>query len=141
MGFSYLPHTADVKILAGGNNFLEALEALLQGCTNILVPVDTVERTSSNSITVEGATKERLVYEFLSTIIAGIDIDGFLPISGEFTITQRTHGVQSYVLNATLYGDTIERYETSGAIKAVTLHDLTVQETAEECTITVVLDI
>lgn len=124
--FDYLEHTADVYILAYGNNIIELLENAGIALFETMTSTDKVMRKVSRNIEAHGIDLENLLYcwlEELLTIYYSENIMcGNIRVD-EFIVLRRSNGID-YRVKGLCIGEEFdpERHESKVEVKAITYH-------------------
>jgi len=136
-GFRILDHPADLGIEAYGKTLAEAFEQAACGVISIIVGTSKVEERSFRNVTLEGSDLEQLLVRWLEEVLYLYDGDHF--ISGRFQISH----LESGRLQAMIYGEPFDpdRHTTRMDVKAITYHQLKLQEKKGKSLVQVFLDI
>lgn len=143
--FEIIPHTADLKIRAYGNTFEELFRNALKGMFSSIKPQgprihykedmpEIHHFTAEHEVTVHSMNKELLLIDFLSECLYLSDVNNEAYFDTRFTLLNETE------LECTVYGVHITGFEEV-EIKAVTYHDLEMQEIDSVWQATIVFDI
>jgi SHS2 domain-containing protein len=136
MKYKYLPHTADAKFVAYGNNIDEVFENCAIAMFNILGKTSDVKLIKKFEIELKAKNYERLLYDFLEELLFLLETENlFLSNVKNLRIDK------NFSLTCTIEGDNIQNYETNSDIKAITYSDMDIKETSEGYEATVVVDI
>lgn len=117
--FEFLPHTADVRMRVWGKTKAELLENAVLGIMSYLKPVLGEEKIS-REISVESLDFPTLLVDFLSEILAQVDLDN----EAYEEIEIKKLGEER--VEAILRGRKVKSFKDD--IKAVTYHDLTIEK-------------
>lgn len=135
--FEIIEHPADVGFRATGASFRELLENSAAALLSLMCDVAGVEERASREIVATGGDRESLLFAWLAEILAVADAEGLFFHRAIVTdLTEgRVHGIA--------YGEPIDkaRHRRGTAIKAVTYHQLAVEESAEGWRATVFVDV
>ena len=136
-GFSLIDHPADLGVEARGDTLAEAFEQAATGLMSVILDLSSVETRVSREVFLEASDLEHLLIKWLAEVLYLYDGEKF--VSREFSISQ----LQQNSLRATLLGETFvaEKHVTRLDVKAVTYHQLLVEETDTVSRIRVFLDI
>lgn len=136
-GYHLLEHPADVGIEALGRSLEEAFEFAALGLSSIIVERSSVEPSERRVVTLKGSDLENLLVLWLSEIVYLYDGEGFLISDAHIT---RLSGGE---LDASLEGERVDgsKHRLKMDVKAITYHQLKVEETAEGFIVRVFLDI
>jgi SHS2 domain-containing protein len=136
-GFRILEHPADVGIEAFGNTLEDAFKYAALGLTSIIVEPASVDPSEQRFVSLKGTDPENLLVRWLSEIIYLYDGEDFL--LSDVNIQRLTHGE----LEAKLFGEKIidGKHKLKMDVKAITYHQLKVEETREGVLLRVFLDI
>ncbi len=135
--YSILEHPSDLGIEARGKTLSEAFEEAAVGLTSIIVDLDSVGAINDRTLTVDAEDVESLLVRWLSELLYLYDGEGFLTKEVDIQQFSRTR------LQANLRGDTyVEgKHHTRLDVKAVTYHQLQIQEVPGGWYVRVYLDI
>lgn len=135
--YSILEHPSDLGIEARGKTLSEAFEEAAVGLISIIVDLDTVGAINDRTLTVDAEDAESLLVRWLSELLYLYDGEGFLTREVDIQQFSRTR------LQANLRGDTyVEgKHFTRLDVKAVTYHQLQIQEVPGGWCVRVYLDI
>lgn len=136
-GYEILEHPADLGISARGESLQEAFEEAAKGLTAIILDPATVRPQTAWPVSITASDREQLLVRWLSEILYLYDGKRF-PCA-EFTI----HELGPTWLVATVRGEDLDasRHQTRLDVKAVTYHQLDIQEFAGQSRVRVFLDI
>jgi SHS2 domain-containing protein len=117
--FSFLGHTADVRLLLSGSSFDELFRAALLGLSELLHPSPLgADAKISQKLTVESTDKTALLIEFIAEVLAHSHIQK--AIFTEVLFTKLTENQLEAVIN----GVKVAHFEKD--VKAVTYHEASV---------------
>ncbi len=134
--YTYLPHTADTKFQAFGKTLEEAFGNAALAVANVMVDTKNVEAGVEKTITAAGNDLEDLLQQFLEQFLILLDSENFI-LKEVKNIT-----ISGMKLRATAIGDDVSRYETHGPqVKAISYHDMKIEQKKEEVVVQVVVDI
>jgi SHS2 domain-containing protein len=136
--YRILPHTADGKFQAFGGTLEEAFGNAALAMASLMWDWPAVAPKARHFVHVRGADREQLLVRFLGEVLFLFESKRFLlgRIDG---LRIRPH-FKGFSLEAVLGGETLgPRHELFGAIKAVTYHDLKIEE-CDGATVQVVVD-
>lgn len=134
MRYENLEHTADVMIKAYGSTIERCFENAAYGMMDQILQVASVEPKVVENFSVEGATKEDLLYNFLSELLFIFDAKRMA--LSEFHVTVKDGSLECRCLGERFDR---ERHSPKQEIKAVTYHMLEVNES--EPSVTVLFDV
>jgi protein archease len=136
-GFDLIDHPADLGIEARGKTMAQAFEQAATGLMSVILDLSSVEALVSRELTLEASDLEHLVVKWLAEVLYLYDGGKF--VSKEFSVIE----LRGDCLRATVLGETFvaEKHVTRLDVKAVTYHQLLVEETNAACRIRVFLDI
>src|SRR4030095_2882177 len=115
----------------------EAFEQAATGLMSVILDLSSVEAHVSREVFLEATDLEHLLVKWLAEVLYLYDGEKF--VSREFSVSQ----LRQDSLRATVLGEPFaaEKHVTRLDVKAVTYHQLVVEETATVCRIKVFLDI
>jgi SHS2 domain-containing protein len=136
-GFELADHTADLRIVATGDGFGDALAWVATGMFSVVVDLETVRARESVEVHVESTSREVLVVDWLNELLYRFEGEGFLPKAFQVSVDE-----SGTALNAVCEGEPIDpaRHQTWPGLKAATYHALEVSHNGE-WRVQVVLDI
>lgn len=136
-GFAILDHPADIGIEAYGDTLAQAFEQAAIGMMAIIVELSSVNLHEIREIILLANDKEQLLVKWLTEILYLYDGQQFIP--KEFTI----HSLNSTSLTAIIRGEPLsaQRHQTLLDVKAVTYHQLFIEEKNDGAMVRVYLDI
>ena len=136
-GFTLIDHPADLGVEAWGATIAQAFEQAATGLMSVILDASSVEAHVSREVFLEASDLEHLLVKWLAEVLYLYDGEKF--VSREFSVSQ----LRQDSLRATVLGEPFaaEKHVTRLDVKAVTYHQLVVEETATVCRIKVFLDI
>ncbi len=136
-GFSILEHPSDLGIAAHGASLAEAFESAARGLISIILEPATVSACEEREVRIEAGDREQLLVRWLSELLYLYDGKKF--VGSEFRISQ----LSDTLLIATVRGEPFSplKHATRLDVKAVTYHQLAVEETSGGASVQVFLDI
>jgi SHS2 domain-containing protein len=143
VGYRYLEDTAtaDIAFEATGGSLEEVFVAACDATMNVMIEdLRSVEVRETRTIELEGSELDMLLFDFLQEPIYYKDAEQLLLRVKEITITEHDG---TYLLRARAGGEKLdpERHEQRADVKAVTLHQFTLQKTGGTWRAHVILDI
>ena len=122
-----LPHTADGKFEAFGGTLEEAFANAALALASLMWDWSRIALKVEQLVQVEGDDKEQLLVKFLGEIIYLLETRQFL-LGRVRKLEIRPH-FDGFSLAAVLAGETLDSgHEIYGDVKAVTYHELTIEE-------------
>jgi SHS2 domain-containing protein len=125
--FELLEHPADIGFRAYGKTREELFENAALALFSLTCELATVEERESREIEVTGTDNETLLYAWLAELLAVAEAERLVFRRADVTALKpdRVHG--------TAYGEPFDRsrHEMNTHIKAVTFHQLSVEQSAE----------
>ena len=136
-GFNLIDHPADLGIEARGATMAEAFEQAATGLMSVILDLSSVEARVSREVFLEASDLEHLLVKWLAEVLYLYDGEKF--VSTEFSVSQ----LRPDSLRATVSGETFveEKHVTRLDVKAVTYHQLVVEEANAVSRVRVFLDI
>jgi SHS2 domain-containing protein len=125
--YEILPHTADGKFRAYGRTLEEAFANAALATASLMWDWTKIEPKLSHVVRVAGRDRKQLLVKFLGEIVFLIETQKFLLASvNGLEIRDVPDG---FSLEAEFRGDTLsDRYELFGDVKAVTYHEMKIEE-------------
>jgi SHS2 domain-containing protein len=136
-GFRILEHPADVGIEATGASLKEAFEHAARGLISMITDIDCINTNEERFIQLKGSDIQNLLVKWLSEILYLYDGENFLVGDVEIERISPTN------LEAIVRGESVDetRHPMKMDIKAITYHQLKVQEKTDGCVVRVFFDI
>lgn len=136
-GFEFLEHTADIGVRARGRSVEEVFAEAARGLFHLMYDPERVTPRQERLIALHANGYEELLYDFLSEIIYLLDADKLAMADVEIT------ELSPHDLRARVRGERFDpdRHDGRMHVKAVTLHQLNVEEREGEWTAVVYFDI
>lgn len=137
--YRILPHTADGKFQAYGSTLGEAFRNAALALASLMWDWSTVKPRLRRECRVTANDRKQLLVRFLGEIVYLFDTERFLLGSVQDLEIARGEGGR-FELRAALEGELLgENHEIYGGVKAVTYHDLKIEE-CDGFTVQVVVD-
>jgi SHS2 domain-containing protein len=135
--FEVFEHTADVGLEAYGSTLPELFIHAAQGMESLMVPPEQLHELVRREITVEGHDLVSLLISWLNELIFLFDTEFLL--FRDFEVDMLTERQVRGRAFGELYD--AERHDLGSAIKAVTWHEATVEQTGEGYKARIIFDI
>ncbi|RLI06875.1 archease [Candidatus Bathyarchaeota archaeon] len=140
MGFRYLEEgpTADLLVEAYGSTLGEAFANAALAMFNAMTPLEKVEPRISRVIELENGDLEGLLYDFLDELLYINDTENLI-----FSQIDVDVDAEKLRLKAQCRGEPFnpEKHEAGAVVKAVTFHQMKIEETDGQWRIRVVFDL
>lgn len=135
--FTILAHPADLGVEARGATMAEAFEAAARGMISVILDPATVTPREVRRVTVTAADAEQLLVRWLSEVLYLYDGAGF--VGADFRIRE----ISPRSLQAAIRGEAFSAdvHGTRLDVKAVTYHQVLVEESPAGARVRVFLDI
>jgi SHS2 domain-containing protein len=123
VSYSFLPHTADIRVAIEASSFEELLQDATAVMRGLLAGECRVEARDERSVIASGEDPSEVFLGYLQEVLYLFETDAFLPAS---VTTERFTGREAVTR---IHGETHEaaRHEHQPEVKAVTRHGLTVE--------------
>ena len=131
--FEELSYTADTGILCYGQDLRELFENAAYGMFALMGDIDGLFDTTRHHVEIDAPDREALLVDWLSELLYLHDTTGEVFVRFDIQTITETH------VEADVYGTFLAQPRLE--IKAVTYHDLSIQETEDGLKATVVFDI
>ncbi len=135
--FRLLEHTADMGIAAEGETLAALFQQAALGLRQIITACTDIQPSQEILVEVQGQDREELLVNWLSELLFLLESRQFLPAAFEID------NVTDYQLRARVRGETLDadRHYLEREIKAVTYHQIKVEETASGWRVQVFVDL
>ncbi len=129
MAYEQFDHTADIGIKATGETLEETFGEAAKGLFSVITDIDKVESVGEYRIEMSAHDHEELLVDFLSELIYLFEVESLLFSEFDVSITSN----DEKKLAVTARGEEIddERHELLQAVKAVSYHDIKVDQEGE----------
>jgi SHS2 domain-containing protein len=119
-GFTFLDHTADVGIVAVGDDLASVYVHAAEGMFTLMVDLESVAETLCRTVEVSASDREALLVEWLNELLFLVDAERL--VFKRFVVEE----VTDTHLTALAYGERIDpaRHRFKVAVKAATYHML-----------------
>jgi SHS2 domain-containing protein len=136
-GYRILEHPSDVGIEAAGRSLKEVFEYAALGLVSIIADPSTVDFAERRFVALEGSDHENLLVKWLSELLYLYDGQQFLPSDVEIT------RLTSQQLEASVMGESVDaqKHALKTDVKAITYHQLKVEEREDGFLVRVFVDI
>lgn len=138
--YDYPDHTSDVYVQAYGKDLEEAFENAALGLTGVITDVSLIRPEQVVEETVEAEDVQMLLYKWLEAILVRLDAEQMVFSEFDVKIEKKK---DLYILKSVMKGEKFRPdHHTSGThVKAVTLHDMEIDESPGKARVKVLLDI
>jgi SHS2 domain-containing protein len=136
-GYQIIEHPSDLGIEAHGKSLKDAFEYAALGLVSIIADPATIDPAEQRYIALKGSDRENLLVKWLSEILFLYDGQAFLTC--DISIQQLT----SERLEAMVTGERVDekKHSLKMDVKAITYHQLRIDEREDACLVRVFLDI
>jgi SHS2 domain-containing protein len=135
--FEIIEHTADMGVVGIGDNMAEAFENCAYGMFSQMAELERYKPNVHKSVVAVGTENVELLQRFLSALLVLFDGERVLPIDIE--ITEISFGRLTAWVDARRIGDDIEWLGPQ--VKAVTYHQMSVEESGGEWRARAIFDV
>lgn len=136
--YEYLDHTADMGIRGFGKTFLEAVINVARGMVAVIHKPEQVVPREERAIEVTAATLEDLVVQFLNQLLYLHDTERFIPKEYQLELIPNVFGIQG-IIRGEIFNP--KKHTIYDEVKAVTYHQLLVEQKDDEWMIQVICDL
>ena len=135
--FEILEHPADLGIRASGRTLRESFENAARGLLYVILESGSVRSSSRRTVRLQGSAAGHLLVRWLSEVLYLYDAERFVP--SDFHILE----FSDTLLKAEISGEEFDdrRHKRKLDVKAITYHQLRLEEIGGEYQITVYVDI
>jgi SHS2 domain-containing protein len=139
-GFRYLDHMTDVIVEAYGRTLEDAFANSARGLVNAMFEISEVVPDTEIEIYADGYDLKSLLYNWLEKVILVMLIDNIVVSNLKVNISER-NGI--YSIKGVAMGEHIdlEKHHYKIEIKAVTYHEMTINQDCKGVTIRFLLDL
>ena len=121
--YVFLDHKTDALVESYGNDINEAFENATLAMMDLMIDLDTIDTVYEESISVIGEDYEKLLYNWLESILLKSCIDQILFKSFHVNISRNTSG---FILNSTVCGEKLNynKHKLKIEIKSPTYNEM-----------------
>ncbi|MEK6886048.1 MAG: archease [Nanoarchaeota archaeon] len=140
MGYKFLEHTADLKIVVEEKTLENAFKTSVMALKEAIAEKIKIKPSDKKLIAIKGEDLLGLLYKFLEEFLFLLDAKGFLVSEVEELkiVGDKKNG---YILNAEVSGDKASRYKFSNSVKAITFNEMIIEDKNGKFKIQFVLDV
>ncbi|MBD3303608.1 archease [Candidatus Woesearchaeota archaeon] len=124
--FDILEHTADGKFRAYGKDIEEQFGNALLAMFSFMFKIEDVDSKIKKKVKTTGSDEKALLYNWLEEFLVLLDTDAFIPSRIENIKINKTK--DGFKIQGSVLGDSAEKYEHVGSVKAVTYAEMEVTE-------------
>ncbi len=126
--YEYLYHIADAKFRAYGATLEEAFENAALAMFNVMIDTSKVESKELRKIEITSPDIKMLLADWLSELLYMFEVDDI--VFCEFNISRIEKSGEEFSLTGKAWGEPIDlsRHRFDAQVKAVTLHELEVEQ-------------
>ncbi len=137
MTHRFLPHTADVLVELEAATLGELFEEATEVTRRLLVGRTAVTSTHATAVRLTASSADELLHHYVRELLVEFQLRGFVPAS------LQAHEASPTRLDGLVFGEQFDekKHETQPEVKAVTRHELRVEQTASGWWATMVLDL
>ncbi len=135
--YEFFEHTADLGLRVRAADLKSLFEDAGRGLTSMIIdnPAD-IRLDQEVSISIDGSETDYLLFDWLNELLYRFDSEGLL--FGEFNVELEPTGLKAIVRGEPV---TADRHQLSREVKAITYHQLQVEQTADGWQAEVIVDI
>lgn len=140
MGYEIIEHPADIGFRVCGPTLEDAFAEAGLALFSIMASGGDGTCSESRQVDVSAEDLDALLYEFLEELLILFETEDFFGFAASVRIRRDDAAA---TLSATISGTTMKgpSWHTSYDVKAITYHQMNIAETADGCTIAVIVDI
>ena len=140
MPYAFFPHTGDIGVRVWGDSCATLIASAAQAFTEVLTDPSVVRGADAVALTMRAAAPDLLLRDFLDELLFQFDARHRLVRDADAVVTRDG---DDWVLKAITHGEAWDpaRHAIKVLVKGITYHQLSVVETADGWSATVVLDI
>ncbi|MDO9097628.1 MAG: archease [Candidatus Methanoperedens sp.] len=138
--YEYLYHIADAKFKAYGSTMEESFENAALAMFNVMIDTKNQKPEQMRQIELTSSDIKMLLADWLSELLYLFEVDGI--VFCEFKMDMIENTIEGATLSGRAWGETLDlsRHNFDTQVKAVTLHELEVQQTDDVFWVQVVVD-
>ncbi len=127
-GFKFLEHTADVFIEAYGENMEEVYENAALALFEVMTDTSKIDQTLSEVVEVRATDNFELLYNWLEQFLVKFEVEN--KIYSKFEVEAIKKINSKFFLRAKIFGESFdnEKHPSKVEVKAITYHDMDIEE-------------
>ncbi len=137
--YEFLPHTADIKVLARGDTLDEAVMAAADALLASITDIAKVQDDEVIDITVRQPDLETLLVSALEELLFYHETEGM--VFKRLEVGRVEEGPEGWLLHGTAHGQFISGHLIETEIKAITYNDIRVEQGRSGWIVQIVFDI
>ncbi|MBS7615528.1 archease [Candidatus Bathyarchaeota archaeon] len=140
-GFEFLEHTADAYIAAYGKDLTEAFENAALAMFETMTDTKKVKPLTERTVEAKGSDKQSLLYNWLEKLLVIFEVENLL--LSKFIIEKILPTDSGFTLTAKVFGEPYDpsKHRQKVGVKAVTYHQMELDETSKGAVVKFILDI
>jgi len=140
MGYAFIDHTADIAADLTGESLPELFVSAAQALTDTITELSRVQRSVTQPVTVESATVEDLLVDWLNELLYRFEVQNMLVCDAEVRIGEPAGRLH---LTGSVAGEPFDpgRHPSRVLVKSATYHGLAVTRTDNLWRARIVFDI
>jgi SHS2 domain-containing protein len=135
MPFTFLEHTADVQVEVTAPDFAQLLQAARDSFYAVTLKQTREAKPEERSVSIEAACREELLVRWLHELLFLLEAEGFVAAETAFEL------VSDQRVLAALTGYVCDPDDRADEIKAVTYHDLAIENTPHGLRVRIIYDL
>ncbi len=141
VGFRFLEHTADIKVRAYGKTINEAFQEAARALFEAMTDTSKINPRIKRKIEVEAEDLKALLYQWLEEFIYLFDSEGLIFSEFKVESIQQKEGILKLKGEASGEEFDSKKHAQRSAIKAITYHEMKIDQSPKKTTLEFVLDI
>jgi len=139
MSFTFLEHTADVKVKVTEKSMKDAFRSSAMALKQLMAEKTKAAPLLKKDFVVKGDDMKALLYNFLEEFLYLLDAEDFLITDFDSLVIRKAK--KGFELEAHLVGDKASDYHFTNDVKAVTYNDMVLKQEKGKFIIEYVLDV
>lgn len=128
MTYKFLEHTADIKIEASSTSLEKAFVSSALALKEVISAKIKVKKKIKKKINIEAKDYERLLYDFLESLLYFLDAEDFLFSKIASLEIKADKSKKKLSLTAEILGDKASNYSFSNNVKAITYNQMSIHQ-------------
>lgn len=138
--FKYFDTTADIGIEVTSKNLTEAFKNSATATLNLITDIKKIETKITKKINLTSEDEYGLLYDWITELLILLDSENFMASQYNITITQNNN---EYTIQGKIMGDTYNtnKYNYKTEVKAITYHEMNIEQNEEYIKIKFIVDL
>lgn len=138
--FKYFDTTADIGIEVTSKNMTEAFKNSALATLNLITDIEKIETRITKEINITSEDEYGLLYDWITELLILLDSENFMASQYNITVTQNKN---EHTIQGQITGDNYDtnKYNYKTEVKAITYHEMNIEESEKNIKIKFIVDL